>query len=107
VTLEDLIEEIVGEIQDEHDERRDFQDLVGGRVRVWAGVTLREAGVRLAFEPAEAEEGFDSLGGYVFGHLNRIPVVGDQVEVGSGILRVVKMQGRRIEYLHFEPTAPG
>ncbi|MDP2955143.1 MAG: hemolysin family protein [Longimicrobiales bacterium] len=109
VTLEDLIEEIIGEIQDEHegDEPQDFQELAGDRVRVWGGVPLREAAESLGFTPAEdEEEGYDSLGGFVFGRLNRIPVVGDQVDVGSGILRVVKMRGRRIEYLLFVPTAP-
>jgi putative hemolysin len=106
VTLEDLIEEIIGEIQDEHesDEPVDFHELAGGRVRVWGGVALREASERLGFTPAEdEEEGFDSLGGFVFGRVNRIPVVGDQVEVESGSLRVVRMRGRRVEYLVFIP----
>lgn len=109
VTLEDLIEEIIGEIQDEHeqDEPQDFQELAGGRLRVWGGVPLREAGVRLGFAPTEDEdEGFDSLGGFVFGRLNRIPMVGDQVEIESGTLRVVRMRGRRIEYLLFLPGTP-
>jgi putative hemolysin len=108
VTLEDLIEEIIGEIQDEHegDEPQDFQELAGERLRVWGGVALREASERLGFTPAEdEEEGFDSLGGFVFGRLNRIPVVGDQVEVESGSLRVVRMRGRRVEYLLFIPRA--
>lgn len=105
VTLEDLIEEIIGEIQDEHeeDEPQDFQDLPGRRLRIWGGVTLREASERLGFEPTEEEEEYDTLGGFVLGRLNRIPIVGDQVDVGVGLLRVVKMKGRRIEYLLFQP----
>jgi CBS domain containing-hemolysin-like protein len=109
VTLEDLIEEIIGEIQDEHehDEPEDFQELPGGRLRVWGGVPLRGASERLGFAPTEdEEEGYDSLGGFVFGRLNRIPMVGDQVEVESGTLRVVRMRGRRIEYLLFLPGTP-
>jgi putative hemolysin len=109
VTLEDLIEEIIGEIQDEHesDEPEDFHELPGGRLRVWGGVPLRGASERLGFAPTEdEEEGYDSLGGFVFGRLNRIPIVGDQVEVESGSLRVVRMRGRRIEYLLFVPRAP-
>jgi putative hemolysin len=106
VTLEDLIEEIIGEIQDEHehDEPEAFVDLPGGRVRIWGGVPLREAAEHLGFEPGlEEGEDYDSLGGLVFGRLNRIPEVDDQIEVDSGSLRVVKMRGRRVEYLHFIP----
>jgi putative hemolysin len=106
VTLEDLIEEIIGEIQDEHeaDEPMAFQTLVGGRVRVWGGTSLREASQRLDFEPTEDEnEGYDSVGGFVFGRLNRIPVVGDEVEVETGVFRVTRMHGRRVEYLLFLP----
>jgi putative hemolysin len=106
VTLEDLIEEIIGEIQDEHehDEPLNFQELPGGRLRVWGGVPLREAEERLELGlDDEEEETFDSLGGFVFGRLNRIPLVGDQIEMASGSLRVVRMRGRRIDYLLFVP----
>ncbi len=109
VTLEDLIEEIIGEIQDEHegDEPIDFQTLFGGRLRIWGGASLRESSARLGFEPTEEEEeGYDTLGGFVFGRLNRIPTVGDQVELPSGRLRVTHMRGRRIEYLLFLPRQP-
>ena len=109
VTLEDLIEEIIGEIQDEHesDEPIAFQSMADSQQRVWGGVSLRDASQHLAFEPTEdEEEGFETVGGFVFGRLNRIPVVGDQVDIESGSLRVTKMKGRRIEYLLFVPR-PG
>lgn len=106
VTLEDLLEEIIGEIQDEHegDEPVNFQELFGGRFRVWGGTSLREASARLRFPPTEEEEeGYDTLGGFVFSRLNRIPVVGDTVNIPTGSLRVTHMKGRRIEYLLFIP----
>jgi CBS domain containing-hemolysin-like protein len=107
VTLEDLIEEIIGEIQDEHegDEPEDFQALGNGRLRVWGGATLREVSQRLDFDPPEDED-FDTVGGFVFGRLNRVAVVGDEVVVTSGTFRVTQMEGRRIQYLLFEPTDP-
>lgn len=106
VTLEDLIEEIIGEIQDEHehDEPVPFQTMFGGRVRVWGGTSLRDSSGRLDFTPTEAEEeGFDTIAGFVFGRLNRIPELGDEIEVESGSFRVTQMNGRRIEYLLFLP----
>jgi putative hemolysin len=100
-TLEDLIEEIVGEIQDEHeaDEPVPFQSVGEGVTRIWGGVSLREVNERLDLELPE--ETFDTVGGYVFGSLNRIPQVGDEVRFTEGRLRVVKMRGRRIEYVRF------
>ncbi len=102
-TLEDLIEEIVGEIQDEHegDEPLAFQEVGKGVTRIWGGVSLREANERL--EISLPEDQFDTIGGYVFGSLNRIPMVGDEVTIEGGMLRVVRMKGRRVEYLRFLP----
>jgi CBS domain containing-hemolysin-like protein len=103
-TLEDLIEEIVGEIQDEHeeDEPPDFRDVGGGVTRIWGGVTLRDVNERLDLELPEDD--FETIGGFVFGSLNRIPVTGDEVTVDGGRFRVVRMQGRRVQVLRFFPN---
>ena len=108
VTLEDLIEEIVGEIQDEHeeDEPMSFEDLDDGTVRIWGGVAVREANDRL--DLSLSEEPHDTLGGYVFGVLNRIGRVGDVVQLEKARLRITQMRGRRVEYVVLvrdEPTS--
>jgi len=99
VTLEDLIEEIVGEIQDEHeeDEPLSFEELDDGTVRIWGGVAVREVNDRL--DLSVSEEPHDTIGGYVFGVLNRIGRVGDVVDLENVRLRITKMRGRRVEYL--------
>ena len=99
VTLEDLIEEIVGEIQDEHeeDEPLSFEDLDDGTVRIWGGVAVREVNDRL--DLSVSGEPHDTLGGYVFGELNRIGRVGDIVEIENARLRIAQMRGRRVEYV--------
>jgi len=106
-TLEDLIEEIVGEIRDEHeaDEPISFQSLGEGVMRIWGAVPLREVNETLDLELPE--DRFDTLGGFVFGTLNRMAEVGDEVRAEGGRFRVVKMQGRRIEYLKFVPDGQG
>jgi putative hemolysin len=103
VTLEDILEEIVGEIQDEHedDEPTDFQALDDGKMRVWGGVPLREVSERLDVDLPE--DLFDTLGGFVFGQLNRIPRVGDEVAVSGGVFSVAKMRGRRVDFVEFLP----
>jgi len=107
VTLEDLLEEIVGEIQDEHeeDEPQDFETLESGGVRIWGGVSLREVGETLDLELPD--DLYDTLGGFIFGRLNRIPRVGDVVEVEGGTFRVMKMTGRRVGFLQFLPREEG
>ncbi len=102
-TLEDLIEEIVGEIQDEHedDEPPDFRTLSGGVTRIWGGVALRDVNERLGLELPEDD--YETVGGFVLGSLNRIPAVGDEIPVEGGRFRVVRMRGRRVEFLRFQP----
>jgi magnesium and cobalt transporter len=49
------------------------------------------------------DDDYDTVAGFVFGRLNRIPRVGDKVEVDSGSFQVLRMRGRRIEFLLFTP----
>jgi CBS domain containing-hemolysin-like protein len=101
-TLEDLVEELVGEVSDEHDRSR--PDVV--RSRGWltfpgalrpdellerAGVTVPEDGP------------YETVAGYLMSELGRIPVAGDTVEIDAGTFRVERMDGRRVDRVRFTP----
>lgn len=95
VTLEDLLEELVGEIHDEFDTDVDpIQRLPGGQVLVDASVNLGHLNEQLDLRLPE--EGWDSLGGLVFAELGRVPNQGDSVEVDGVHMRVQRVDGRRI-----------
>lgn len=103
VTLEDLVEELVGEVADEHDRTR------AGVIRNRDGITfpgeLRpdELRQRAGVEVPEGEV-YDTVGGYVMSVLERVPVVGDEVTVDSGRLLVVRMDGRRVDRVRYVPS---
>ncbi len=100
VTLEDLIEEIVGEIHDEHEqEPPSFVESSEGEVQIHGSVPISAVNERLGLEIPEGD--YDSIGGYVFGGLGRMPEVGDEVAVAGGALRVLAMDGRRVHRLTF------
>lgn len=103
VTLEDLIEEIIGEIRDEHEELEpeEFRSMEGGEIQISGDVLVREINEFLGLSLPENEA--DTAGGFVFGRVGRIGRVGDEVRVDGGILRIAKMKGRRIDLLHFLP----
>jgi CBS domain containing-hemolysin-like protein len=99
VTMEDLLEEIVGEIADEFDEpEREFEPTPEGDVLIDGAVSLGEVNERFGLRLPEEE--FDTLGGYVFGTLGRVPVVGDVVPApgidGDMELRVDETEERRV-----------
>ena len=100
VTLEDLLEEIVGEIQDELDaERPTIIRNPDGSFDVDGRLLLETAARRLGLEVASGDEPVDTLGGYVFSRLGRAPAPGDAVRVGHHrleVLRVDAMMIRRV-----------
>jgi CBS domain containing-hemolysin-like protein len=102
VTLEDLVEEIVGEVLDEHDRRR--AEIVRGVDSLTVSATLRPDEVldRTGIRVPEGEV-YDTLGGFLMAELGRIPAVGDEVEIEDGTLAVVRMDGRRVDRVRFTP----
>jgi len=99
VTMEDLLEEIVGEINDEYDiEEPDFAATPEGDVLIDGGASISEVNDRYDLGIPEAD--FDTIGGYIFGALGRVPVPGDTVEVtgdkGDQVLEVEEAEERRV-----------
>jgi putative hemolysin len=95
VTLEDLIEELVGEIVDEFDvEDPLLEPLPGGDVRVAARMPLDELNELLHVSLPEGD--WDTVGGLVFNLLGHVPVEGESVRVDGHLLRAERVQGRRI-----------
>jgi CBS domain containing-hemolysin-like protein len=97
VTMEDLLEEIVGEILDEHDERDEPAQARGGEVLVAGDLNIGELNERLGLAVPENE--FATIGGYVFGTLGRVPRVGDRVAAGGATFTVRAVEGRRAEQI--------
>lgn len=102
VTLQDLIEEIVGEVPDEFQtDAPRIEERSDGSL-VMAGTTpLSEITERLGLDFGEQE--FDTVGGYVMGELGRLPEPGDEVEVRGYTLKVTQMAGQRIQQIELRP----
>jgi CBS domain containing-hemolysin-like protein len=103
VTMEDLLEEIVGPIYDEYDP----QDKAGPR----DGATRLDGAMPITEFNAEHDASLDdtdytTIGGYVFGQLGRLPRPGDRVTAGQHVFEVVEMDGRRVKALRLHQAEP-
>ena len=95
VTVEDLLEEIVGEIRDEYDVESETVTDEGDGIFVFSGkVSKDEVRDRLGVEIER--EGFETLGGYLLSHLGRMPYVGETFDVDDLSAEVLEVERRRI-----------
>jgi putative hemolysin len=107
VSLEDLLEEIVGEIRDEYDSEEEEQLVVlnDHEARVDAGFPLEELNSRLGLAIEESGD-YDSVGGYVHAQLGKIATTGDSFKGGRATWTVEKVKGRRIEWVKLTADVP-
>jgi CBS domain containing-hemolysin-like protein len=104
VTIEDLLEEIVGEIQDEYDaEEPTVEEVADDQFLFDARVPLDEVNKLLGVElPAE---GGDTLGGFIYSELGKVPAVGDTIARDTVRIEVLSVAGRRIKQVRASVTA--
>jgi CBS domain containing-hemolysin-like protein len=104
-TLEDLVEELVGEVADEHDRTR------AGVVRSRGWLTfpgiLRPDELLERADVTVPEDGpYETVAGFIMSQLGRLPVVGDTVDIEDGQFRVERLDGRRIDRVRYTPSQP-
>jgi CBS domain containing-hemolysin-like protein len=103
VTLEDLIEELVGEVEDEHDLPVSRVRLAGDGTYVVTGL-LRPDEIRALGVEVPDDDGYDTIAGFMADMLDRLPETGDEVDVGAWTMRVVRMDGLRVDRVKVAPV---
>ncbi|TDK27569.1 HlyC/CorC family transporter [Arthrobacter crusticola] len=107
-TLEDLVEEIVGEVADEHDKLKPGVLQSASGIWYFPGM-LRpdEVTEQIPLLTVPDDAGYETVGGFMMAELGRIAAVGDTVPVSGGTLEVERMDGRRIDRVRFLPGPSG
>ena len=101
-TLEDLVEELVGEVSDEHD--RTKADVVRSRDWFTFPGILRPDELLERTDVVVPEEGpYETVAGWLMSELGRLPKVGDTVEIDRGVFRIERLEGRRIDRVRYTP----
>jgi CBS domain containing-hemolysin-like protein len=105
VTLEDLLEEIVGDIFDEHDiAHPEISEEPDGRILIAGSAGLTDLVDHFGLEAEDAD--YDTVAGYVIAQLARIPIAGDRVGLGDAELEVLSVKDRRITRLELRRNSP-
>jgi CBS domain containing-hemolysin-like protein len=103
VTMEDLLEEIVGPIYDEYDPQDKSAPRAGGPLLDGA---MPISDFNTEYDEALDDTEYNTIGGYVFGQIGRLPRPGDRVPIGTRTLEVVDMEGRRVRTLRLHAPKP-
>jgi CBS domain containing-hemolysin-like protein len=102
-TLEDLIEELVGELADEHDRARAGITRGANSSVLFPGMIRPDELAEMAIKVPD-DGSYETVAGYIMSRIGRIPTVGDELEIENGTLRVERMDGRRVDRVRFTPT---
>ena len=105
VTIEDVIEEIVGEIDDEHDEIADAPISANSDGSYQVSALTPIPAFNEAFDMALSDEEADTIGGYIQHILGKVPDIGESADLGSWLATVSKANRRQIISLHLRPQA--
>ncbi len=102
-TLEDAVEELIGELSDEHDRTKAHIVQYSDGSASFSGLArpgeLREIGLKIS-----DDEDYDTIAGFVMSELGKIPQDGDVVELPTGQLKVIRMDGRRVDRIKYQPS---
>jgi putative hemolysin len=101
VTMEDLVEEIIGEIRDEHDIESPVIQLSDGTMLIDASISLRDLKEDYHIQLPESPE-YETLSGFLMTALQKIPQAGDTVEIEGKRIKIVEMVGQRISKVKLE-----
>jgi CBS domain containing-hemolysin-like protein len=104
VTLEDMVEEIVGEIHDEHEPDRDFRQEPDGSYVVSGSFDLGRLGDLLDFQPQHDPES-TTVGGLITEWLGHVPAVGEETERDGILIRVLAANDRRVDQVRVAKAA--
>ena len=104
VTMEDLLEEIVGPIYDEHDPQGERPGPDEGGPRLDGSMPISDFNDKHGASLDDTD--YTTIGGYIFGQLGRLPRIGDRVTVGPYTLEVIEMEGRRVKTIRLHTAAP-
>jgi putative hemolysin len=106
VSMEDIIEELVGEIEDEYDlKENELHRRPDGSIMVQARMPLYALNEELGAKFPESDE-YDSFGGYIFSILGRIPIAGETLGAPGYTLRIHSATQRQIQVVHMVPDLP-
>ena len=102
ITIEDIIEEIFGEIVDEHDQDNEIEKQVDENTFIFSGRTEIDYLIQHHNLPLEANDEYETLAGLIIFHLEEIPEVGETIETDNATLTVLEVSDSKVDLVKIE-----